>query len=90
MRFLYTLGEPGVCAWDVPDQPDTRCIDVARYQILLQRAVETVLAPIEQSVHGGKDGECLYLFQSSSVRALALSGKAQGRLASRRNRHPRL
>ena len=62
VRFLFTLGKPGVRAWDVPDQPDPRCIDVARYRTLLQRAVETVLAPIEQSVNGGKDSECLYLF----------------------------
>jgi DNA polymerase-2 len=62
VRFLYTLGKPGVSAWDVPAQPDIRSIDVARYRVLLQRAVETVLAPIEQSVRGGKAGECLYLF----------------------------
>jgi DNA polymerase-2 len=62
VRFLFTLGKPGVRAWDVPDQPDLRCIDLARYRVLLQRAVETVLAPIEQSVNGGKDSECLYLF----------------------------
>jgi DNA polymerase-2 len=52
VRFLFTLGKPGVRAWDVPDQPDPRCIDVARYRTLLQRAVETVLAPIEQSFPG--------------------------------------
>jgi hypothetical protein len=70
VRFLFSLGKPGVSAWDVPDLPDARCIDVARYLTLLQRAVETVLAPIEQSVNGGKDSECLYLFQTPSVRAL--------------------
>jgi DNA polymerase-2 len=71
VRFLYTLGKPGVSAWDVPDQPDIRSIDVARYRTLLQRAVETVLAPIEQSVRGSKDSECMYLFQPTSVRALS-------------------
>jgi hypothetical protein len=60
-----------VSAWDVPDQPDTRCIDVARYRTLLQRAVETVLAPIEQSVNGGKDSECLYLFPLNKAKILA-------------------
>jgi DNA polymerase-2 len=67
VRFLFTLGKPGVRAWDVPDQPDTRCIDLARYRTLLQRAVETVLAPIEQSVNGGKDSDCLYLFPTKEV-----------------------
>ncbi|MGD0750798.1 MAG: hypothetical protein ABSA23_05250 [Anaerolineales bacterium] len=70
VHFLYTLGKPGVSAWDVPEQPDTRCIDIRRYRTLLQRAVDTVLAPIEQSDHGGKDSECLYLFPAPSVSAL--------------------
>jgi DNA polymerase II len=62
VRFLFTLGKPGVRAWDVPDQPDTRCIDLPRYRALLQRAVRTVLDPIEQSITGGEERECLYLF----------------------------
>lgn len=65
VRFLYTRGRPGVRAWDVPDQPDPRTVDIARYHTLLQRAVQTVLAPIQQSVSGGVDSECLYLFPSS-------------------------
>jgi DNA polymerase elongation subunit (family B) len=62
VRFLFTLGKPGVRAWDLPDQPDPRSVDLPRYRTLLARAVQTVLAPIEQSVNGGADGECLYLF----------------------------
>jgi len=50
VRFLYTRRQPGVRAWDVPDQPDLRSIDLPRYRTLLQRAVETVLGPIQQSV----------------------------------------
>ena len=64
VRFLFTLGKPGVCAWDVQEQPDIRTIDLPRYRTLLQRAVDTVLAPIEQSVTGGAERECLYLFPS--------------------------
>jgi DNA polymerase-2 len=60
--FLFTLGKPGVRAWDIPGQPDARTLDLARYRILLERAVQTVLVPIEQSVNGGMDRECLYLF----------------------------
>ncbi|MFN2304873.1 MAG: DNA polymerase domain-containing protein [Anaerolineales bacterium] len=41
--FLYTLGKPGVFAWDIPHKPDPRAVDVARYQRLLLRAAGIVL-----------------------------------------------
>jgi len=78
VRFLFTLGKPGVRAWDVPDQPDPRCVDVKRYQTLLKRAVETVLDPIKRSAYGGKDEECLYLFPAktrSNVPSASIGGK---------------
>ncbi len=59
VRFLFTLGKPGVYAWDVPDQPDPRSVDLPRYRTLFNRAVQTVLAPIQQSVNGGIESECL-------------------------------
>jgi len=62
VRFLFTLGKPGVHAWDVPDQPDPRSVDLPRYRTLFDRAVQTVLAPIQQSIIGGTESECLYLF----------------------------
>jgi DNA polymerase-2 len=62
VRFLYTRGRPGVWAWDIPEPADLRTVDVRRYRTLLERAAETVLNPIRQSVTGGVDGECLYLF----------------------------
>ena len=62
VRFLLTLREPGVRAWDVPEQPDLRCIDVKRYQVLFEPALQTILDPIQQSVAGDADNECLYLF----------------------------
>ena len=62
MRFLFTLGKPGVKAWDVAQQPDPRCVDVKRYQALLTRAVETVLDPIRQSINAGKKEESWDLF----------------------------
>ena len=74
VRFLFTLGKPGVRAWDVPEQPDPRCVDVKRYQTLLKRAVETVLTPIGQSVTGGKDKECLYLFPVKNAEPLGEGG----------------
>ena len=74
VRFLFTLGKSGVQAWDVPIQPDIRGIDIPRYRTLLQRAVDTVLAPIEQSVNGGKDSECLYLFPLKKAEVPAEGG----------------
>ncbi len=62
VRFLFTLGKPGVQAWDVAQQPDPRCVDVKRYQALLTRAVETVLDPIRQSINAGKKEESWDLF----------------------------
>ena len=41
--FLYTLGKPGVSAWDIPEKPNPRAVDVARYQRLLLRAAGIVL-----------------------------------------------
>ena len=63
VRFLYTLGKPGVHAWDVPTPPDLRSIDLRRYRTLFERAVNTVLVPIQQSVNGGveRQGQTLYL-----------------------------
>jgi DNA polymerase-2 len=83
VRFLFTLGKPGIQAWDVPDQPDPRRVDLARYRTLLERAIQTVLAPIQQSVSGGVDGEHLYLFPLEKCRGLTdlvagRSGKMNG------------
>ena len=71
VRFLFTLGEPGVYAWDVPAPPDPRCLDVKRYQTLFERAVQTVLDPIRESVRNGVESECLYLFPLPSGRTWA-------------------
>lgn len=46
VRFLYTIGEPGVRAWDLPTPPDPRTVDVSRYETLLRHAVRTVLGPL--------------------------------------------
>jgi DNA polymerase II len=45
VRFLYTRGEPGVHAWNLPGAPDPACLDVGRYAELLVRAAGTVLGP---------------------------------------------
>jgi DNA polymerase-2 len=46
VRFLLTRGEPGIRAWDLPEPPDPRTLDVPRYRALVQRAAETVLNPM--------------------------------------------
>jgi DNA polymerase-2 len=45
VRFVYTLGEPGVHAWDLPVPPDLRSVDQERYKVLLFRAAGTILQP---------------------------------------------
>jgi DNA polymerase-2 len=47
VRFVYTLGKPGVRAWDVPGELDSRTIDVARYSTLLERAAQTIFQPFD-------------------------------------------
>jgi DNA polymerase-2 len=46
VRFIHTLGEPGVHAWDLPVPPDPRSVDVKRYQTLLLRAASSILQPL--------------------------------------------
>jgi DNA polymerase-2 len=46
VRFIHTLGEPGVHAWDLPTPPDPRSIDVKRYQTLLIRAASSISQPL--------------------------------------------
>ena len=41
--FIYTLGKPGVFAWDRPGTLNPRMVDIARYQRLLLRAAGIVL-----------------------------------------------
>ena len=45
VRFLYTLGQPGVWAWDRPERLEPKSIDIPRYRTLLLRAAEEVLSP---------------------------------------------
>jgi DNA polymerase-2 len=45
VRFVYTRGKPSVYAWDLPEPPDYRAIDLERYAVLLLRAAHTVLEP---------------------------------------------
>jgi DNA polymerase-2 len=46
LRFLYTLGRPGVWAWEQPGKPARASIDVKRYEELAWRAAAAVLGPL--------------------------------------------
>ncbi len=46
VSFLYTLGHPGVYAWDLPNPPEVKSVNIRRYIELLMRAVQTVLQPL--------------------------------------------
>jgi len=46
VRFLYTLGDPGVYAWDLPVPPNPDSVDRVRYGELLLRAASAVLEPL--------------------------------------------
>jgi DNA polymerase-2 len=46
VRFLCMLGEPGVHAWDLPEPPDLRSLNAARYVELLLRAGAAVVQPL--------------------------------------------
>jgi DNA polymerase-2 len=67
VRFVYTLGKPGVRAWDVPGELDGRTIDVAHYSILLERAAETIFQPFSSNEIGTGSALFADLFYSNKV-----------------------
>jgi DNA polymerase-2 len=46
IRFFYTMGKPGVYAWDLPDPLNPARLDLARYRTLMLRAAFTILQPL--------------------------------------------
>lgn len=49
IKFLYTLGEPGVRAWNLTEhlpEMNPHSVDLPRYLILLLRAADSVLTPL--------------------------------------------
>jgi DNA polymerase elongation subunit (family B) len=46
IKFIYTYGDPGVHAWDLPWPVDPKLIDVGRYTTLMLRAAAAVLQPL--------------------------------------------
>ncbi len=47
VRFVHTLGKPGVRAWDLPGEVDPRTLNWREYRKLLLRAAGTVLEPFK-------------------------------------------
>ena len=47
VRFIYTLGEPGAHAWDLPDALDPRMVNKKEYRKLLLRALESIQTPFQ-------------------------------------------
>ena len=52
IRFVYTQGEPGVHAWNMPEPLMPEMLDLSRYRTLLIRAAHTILQPfgVEEDV----------------------------------------
>jgi len=46
IALIYTRGDPGVHAWDLPDPLDPAAVDIQRYEELLVRAADTILRPL--------------------------------------------
>jgi hypothetical protein len=44
--LLYTRGIPRARAWDLPNAPDPRTVNIPRYRRLLTRAVDTILESV--------------------------------------------
>lgn len=64
VRLIYTLGIPRAHAWDAHKAFDLRRVNIPRYRLLLDRAVETVTKPIT-----GGDKSWL-----TGIRQLSLAG----------------
>ena len=56
VRLLFTRGDPGVYAWDLPAPPDPAALDMDYYQELLLRAASNLLQPF------GLDEESLLIW----------------------------
>ncbi|HKJ39715.1 MAG TPA: DNA polymerase domain-containing protein [Anaerolineales bacterium] len=54
IRFMYTRGGPGVHAWELEDKLDARRLDTKRYCTLLDRAIQTVLAPCQSQLSANR------------------------------------
>lgn len=80
VRFLFTLGDPGVYAWDLPEPPSPAAVNVSRYSELLLRASAAVLQPLGVNETALRN----WLFSHASY------GAAPGQLPARASASPLL
>jgi DNA polymerase-2 len=66
VRFIFTRGEPGVHAWDLPVSLDPHRVDLGRYRTLLLRAAGAVLQPL-----GWDEERILFYIQERGVKVKA-------------------
>jgi DNA polymerase-2 len=55
VRFLFTQGEPGVWAWDLPEPVPRESVDFDRYTELLLRAAAAILQPLNMDEDSVRD-----------------------------------
>ncbi len=85
VHFLYTLGEPGVYAWDLPEPPDSSALNFGYYRELLLRAAVSVLEPfgigrtkLEERLFGHTQTVASSLFTSGGPGVYARDSFASG------------
>ncbi|QRN82680.1 hypothetical protein JR338_09660 [Chloroflexota bacterium] len=74
VAFLFTLGKPGVHAWDLPERPDPESVDLARYEALLIRSAGIVLEAF------GLDEKELTRLMKTDLKQLGIPQLRQSRL----------
>jgi DNA polymerase-2 len=79
VRFLYTRGEPGVYAWNLPQPPDPAAVDIRRYSELLVRAAAEMLGPF------GVSEDLLRQWLFSNAAYSAPPGEVERRARTHRN-----
>jgi DNA polymerase-2 len=89
VRFVYTRGEPGVYAWNLPEPPNPASIDIQRYSELSLRGAADMLAPFgvgedllrqwlfSNAAYGARPGEVALKPPAGSKLAGGLAGPNQ-------------
>jgi DNA polymerase-2 len=87
VRFLYTLGDPGVYAWDLPVPPNPDCVDWERYSELLLRAASSLLEPLGLDEAALRDWLLNRVAYLGPLEGLAHKNGAALPLFARRSKH---
>ncbi|MDZ4160150.1 MAG: hypothetical protein U1B80_10240 [Anaerolineaceae bacterium] len=68
IRLVFTRGEPGVRAWDLPGKIDPAAVNVEYYTRLLLRAAATALYPLAISEDALRERALSGAYQESLIR----------------------